>query len=120
MTNETDLRECSAQIELIRQLIEQPETFDLDNVLIELETKKKLLMTFKPRSYITILKDLESGFIKHPGGWEPEKMKKVIKKKPMPKIDPEKVRLEEELQKTKDKLAVIEAEKEETIKEEGE
>ena len=66
MTNETDLRECSAQIELIRQLIDQPETFDLDKVLIELETKKKLLMTFGPRDYATILKGLESGGLIHP------------------------------------------------------
>jgi len=68
MTNETDLRECSAQIELVKQLL-GPETFDLNKVLIELETKKKLLMTFKPRSYHNILEDLESGAIKHPGDW---------------------------------------------------
>lgn len=61
MTNETDLRECCAQIELIRQLIDQEETFDINKVLIELETKKKLLMKFKPRDYITILQGLESG-----------------------------------------------------------
>lgn len=69
MTNETDLNKCSAQIELVRQLIDQPETFDLDKVLVTLETKKKLLMTFKPRDYITILKGIESGVLIHPGVW---------------------------------------------------
>jgi len=66
MTNRTDLNECSAQIKLLKQLITQPETFDLDKVLIELETKKKLLMTFKPRDYADIQKGLESGLLIHP------------------------------------------------------
>lgn len=83
MTNETDLRECSAQIDLVRQLIDQPETFDLDKILPELETKKKLLMTFKPRDYATILKGLESGVLIHPGDWikmeapKPEELSRV-------------------------------------------
>ena len=61
MTNRSDLDECSAQIKLVKQLIDQPETFDLGKVLIELETKKKLLIKFMPRDYTTILKGLESG-----------------------------------------------------------
>ena len=72
MTNRTDLDKCSAQIELVKQLL-GPETFDLKKILIELETKKKLLMKFKPRSYNTILKGLESGVLKHPGAWVEEK-----------------------------------------------
>jgi len=112
MTNETDLRECSAQIELVKQLINQPETFELDKILVKLETKKKLLMTFKPRSYHTILEDLESGAIIHPGEWikppkaiEPPKPEK-------PKIDKKAIALEKELQETKDKLAELEVLKE--------
>lgn len=139
MTNETDIRECCAQIELIRQLITQPETFDLDKVLVKLETKKKLLMTFKPRRYITILEDLESGAIIHPGDWvKPPKEieeKKVIKKPEEPKIDKkaievkaakakkeaeEKAILAKELQDTKDKLAELEALKELEKEEEAE
>lgn len=61
MTNETDLNECCAQIELLRQLTTQPEAFDLDKVLIELEIKKKLLMKFMPMPYDTILQGLKSG-----------------------------------------------------------
>lgn len=113
MTNETDLRECSAQIVLIEQLL-GPETFDLDKLLVKFKTKEKLLMTFKPRDYITILKDLESGAIIHPGDWEPEE-KKVETPEPIPeepKIDKEKIALEKELQETKDKLAELEALKE--------
>ena len=75
MTNQTDLNECCAQIELIRQLIDQPETFDLDKILIELETKKKLLMTFGPRDYATILKGLESGGLIHPNIEEAKRAK---------------------------------------------
>lgn len=116
MTNETDLREISAQIELIRQLITQPETFDLDKKLVELETKKKLLMTFKPRSYHDILDDLASGAIIYPGDWvKPPKEieeKKVIKKPEKPKIDKKALALEKELQATKDKLAELEVLKE--------
>lgn len=116
MTNETDLREISAQINLIRQLIDQPETFDLDKKLVELETKKKLLMTFKPRSYHDILEDLASGAIIHPGKWvKPPKEieeKKVIKKPEKPKIDKKALALEKELQATKDKLAELEVLKE--------
>jgi len=96
MTNETDLREISAQIELVKQLL-GPETFDLDKTLIELETKKKLLMTFKPRSYATILKGLESGELIHPGEWvKPPEEKKVIKKPEKPKIDKKALALEKE------------------------
>jgi len=61
MTNRSDLNECCAQIKLAKQLIAQPETFDLDKVLIELEAKKALLTKFMPRDYATILKGLESG-----------------------------------------------------------
>ena len=64
MTNRTDLDKCCAQIELLIQLHTQPETFDLDKVLIKLETKKILLMTYKTRDYNTILKGLESGELK--------------------------------------------------------
>ena len=64
MTNRTDLDKCCAQIELVTQLINQPETFDLNEVLIKLETKKILLMTYQPRDYITIQKGLESGTLK--------------------------------------------------------
>ena len=64
MTNRTDLDKCCAQIELISQLINQPETFDLNEELIKLETKKILLMTYKTRDYNTILKGLESGALK--------------------------------------------------------
>ena len=64
MTNRTDLDKCCAQIELISGLINQPETFDLNEELIKLETKKKLLMTYKTRDYNTILKGLESGQLK--------------------------------------------------------
>ena len=99
MTNETDLRECCAQIEIIRQLMIQPEVIEFDKVLVELETKKKLLMTFKPRDYTTILKDLESGALIHPGDWVLEKKKVeipkpeievIIEPEPEPIIDPEK------------------------------
>ncbi|BDI54968.1 MAG: hypothetical protein QIT40_gp10 [Lokiarchaeia virus VerdaV4] len=128
MTNQSDLNECCAQIKLLKQLLTQPETFDLDKVLIELETKKKLLMTFKPRSYITILKDLESGGIKHPGDWvkppkrieEPKIDKKVIALEKAREVKAEKAKkeaeekaiLEKELQQAQDKLATIEAAKE--------
>lgn len=142
MTNRSDLNECSAQIDLIRQLIEQPETFDLDKILIELETKKKLLMTFKPRSYATILKGLEFGVLKHPGDWvfeekkveTPKETKHILEarqtkaeeirlakepsKEELEKLAlakkkaEEKAKLEKELQETKDKLATIEAAKE--------
>ena len=61
MTNRTDLDKCSAQIELVSQLITQPETFDLNEILTKLEFKKKLLMKYKPRDYIRIQKGLESG-----------------------------------------------------------
>jgi len=85
MTNRSDLDKYCAQIELVKQLL-GPETFDLDKILIKLETKKKLLMAFKPRSYATILEDLESGAIKHPGDWvleekkikTPEEIKKLL------------------------------------------
>ena len=125
MTNRSDLNECSAQIKLIRQLIDQPETFDLDKVLMKLETKKKLLMTFKPRSYHDILEDLESGAIKHPGDWvKPPKEieEKKEESRPERKEEPESERikreaeekaiLEMELQITKDKLAELETLKE--------
>ena len=147
MTNETDLRECSAQIELIRQLINQPETFDLNKVLIKLETKKKLLMTFKPRSYDAILEDLESGAIIHPGEFvfkekeieNPKETKKLLETREAkaeeirlakeapeePKITAkakkeieEKAILDKELQIAKDKVAELEALKEEEKKEE--
>lgn len=150
MTNETDLRECSAQIELVKQLL-GPETFDLKKILIELETKKKLLMTFKPRSYAAILRDIEAGFLKHPGDWvleekktiSPEESKKILdvreakaeqirlaKEKKTPESEPitmveleedlEKAKLEKELQDTKDKLAELEALKELEKEEESE
>ncbi|BDI54901.1 MAG: hypothetical protein [Thorarchaeia virus VerdaV2] len=61
MTNETELNECSAQIKLVKRLISQPETFELDKVLIELETRKKLLIKFMPMTYATIRQGLESG-----------------------------------------------------------
>jgi len=148
MTNETDLRECSAQIELVRQLL-GPETFDLDKVLIELETKKKLLMTFKPRSYATILKGLESGALIHPNIEESKRLLEAKKLKAIEdaeKVKAEKLRLvaekkakkeaervkkevekktlaEKELQDAKDKLAELEVlkelEKEEVIIEEN-
>ncbi len=57
MTNETDLRECSAQIALVKRLL-GPETFDLKKILMELEIKKSLLMKYKPRDYQTILKEI--------------------------------------------------------------
>ena len=103
MTNRSDLNECSAQIKLVKQLISQPETFDLDKILIELETKKKLLMTFRPRDYITILKGLESGAIKHP---EPE-IEVIIEPEPTPQINLEKEALKAQLKATKDKLAEL-------------
>ncbi|GAH64648.1 unnamed protein product, partial [marine sediment metagenome] len=55
-----------AQIKLVKRLISQPETFDLDKVLIELETKKKFLMKHRSSDYATILKGLESGELIHP------------------------------------------------------
>jgi len=137
MTNETDLRECSAQIELVKQLL-GPETFDLDKILMKLETKKKLLMTFKPRSYDAILKGIESGAIIHPGEFvfeekeikNPKETKKLLETreakaeeirlaketpeeaKKITKEDEEKIALEKELQITKDKLAKLESLKE--------
>ena len=150
MTNRSDLDECSAQIKLLKQLLTQPETFDLDKVLIELETKKKLLMTFKPRDYTTILKGLESGLLIHPNI---EESKRLLEAKKLKVIeDAEKVKVEnlrlvaekkakkeaervkkeaekkalseKELQDAKDKLAELEAlkelEKEEVTTEEGE
>lgn len=128
MTNRTDLDKFSAQIELVKQLL-GPETFDLKKILIELETKKKLLMKFKPRSYDTILKGLESGVLKHPGDWvfeekkvetpegtksrrlEEEKKTTVEAEKARKEVE-EKAILEKELQDTKDKLAELEALKE--------
>ena len=113
MTNRSDLNECSAQIKLVKRLL-GPETFDLDKVLVKLQTKKKLLMKFSPRDYATILKGIESGALIHPGDWV-KPPKKIEEKRTIPeepKIDPEKARLERELQETKDKLAAIEAAKE--------
>jgi len=125
MTNRTDLNECSAQIKIIKQLITQPETFELDKILIELETKKKLLIKFMPRDYATIVKGLESGIFKHPGDWvKPPKIREEKKEESRPeKIEepePERIKreaeekavLEMELQATKDKLAKLEALKE--------
>ena len=57
LTNKSDLNKCCAQIELVEQLITQPETFDIHKVLVELQAKKKLLMKYKPRDYATILKE---------------------------------------------------------------
>jgi len=140
MTNRSDLDKCCAQIELVKQLL-GPETFNLDKILIELETKKKLLMTFKPRSYHNILEDLESGAIIHPGDWvkepeateSPEEIKKLLETRQAkaeeirlakevpeePKITAkakkeieEKALAEKELQDAKDKLAELEALKE--------
>lgn len=88
MTNETDLNECCAQIKLIRQLTTQPETFDLDKVLIELETKKKLLMKYRTANYQTILKGLESGELIHPEDWVKEEVPEE------PKIDERAIALE--------------------------
>ena len=94
MTNRSDLDICLAQIELVKQLL-GPETFDLKKILIELETKKKLLMMFKPRDYARILKGLESGVLKHPGDWvfeekEIETPEPVIYNSPTPTyIEPE-------------------------------
>lgn len=142
MTNRTDLNECSAQIKLLKQLTTQPETFDLDKILIELETKKKLLMAFKPRDYITIQKGLESGLLIYPNIEESirlfeakklkvledaekvkaENLRLVAEKKAkkeaerVKKETEKKVLAEKELQDTKDKLA--ELEREEVITEE--
>lgn len=123
MTNRSDLDKYCAQIELVKQLL-GPETFDLNKVLIELETKKKLLMTFKPRDYATILKGLESGALIHPGDWVLEEKKEIIpvkkeeKTPEEPKIDKEKIALKKELQLAKDKLVELEKEEETEIREE--
>ncbi|KKN27832.1 hypothetical protein LCGC14_0860530 [marine sediment metagenome] len=120
MTNRTDLDECFAKIEIIKQLL-GPETFDLKKILIELETKKKLLMKFKPRDYATILKGLESGVFIHPGVFEekkeiitvnplPSSVTPIpVKKEEKPKINKENVSLKKELQLAKDKLVSLEA-----------
>ncbi|BDI54932.1 MAG: hypothetical protein [Asgard archaea virus VerdaV3] len=81
MTNETELNECSAQIKLAKRLTTQPETFELDKVLIELETRKKLLMKFMPMTYATILKGLESGELIHPDIEQAEEKAKAEKLK---------------------------------------
>ncbi len=110
MTNRTDLDECFAKIEIIKQLL-GPETFDLKKILIELETKKKLLMRFKTRDYSTILKGLESGALIHPGDWVWEVKKEIIPLKKELKF-PEEPKIDKELQLVRDKLEALEALKE--------
>jgi len=101
MTSETDLREVSAQIEIVKQLIDNPETFDIHKILIELETKKKRLMKYKPRDYITILKE-----------FYPEE---IIPKIEEPKVDTEKI---SEIKRLKEKIKTLQEVKPEEAKEE--
>lgn len=115
------MRECCAQIELVERLITQPETFDIRKVLVELQTKKKLLMTFRKLDYITISEGLKSGAFKHPGVWVKPPEKKKEPKKEIPKVkEIEKAEIDQaaEIKSLKAKLKEAQETKIEEVKEE--
>lgn len=109
LTNATDLRECLAQIKLLKQLLTQPETFDLDKVLEKLEIKKKLLMKYRMSDYATISEGLESGTLVLEEKVEiPEE--KEFEYDKGPKIDEKAIALEK-AREAKAEKALLEAEK---------